>query len=900
MEGYPRYILFILNLRRRSLKVPFFGLNKEPQQVLAMGDRGDRYTPSHNRDRDHDRDRRDRGDDRYPHEDRRAPGDMPRFTGREDSRANGHEFSFEHSRQLPTTDSYRPDSNDQRSSRVPNGGARRGAGRSGAPRGRGGGNFPRGSRDGKPFVFHAPVPAHERPILYFDTREKTPELMEGMASGSGDRFKEDIGNESGDEYEGEEGKDDTLDTPMEMSDDDQDAESGGAPKDKLEEEKREKVEKKPDVISMIRAFKKQITSTRNEVAENDDFIPFSFVDDAVQQHSESESEYEAEREREEGRKMRRANDGHRVVEHHGRSRDLSRGDLKSPSAGDFSHRDALYSRVDEKRPLQDTGPPGASTFMATSIALSTPPGLGEPIKPNSGEGSKDVSADDHLPKPMKSSNNNEGNIPWPPPPTSVPALVDIPKKRKFGEIDRRNVGSTTIDGNVKPEWAIKPDSGVDPTPWIRGGADHSKSLETTDWLHKEITDFMAYIQPRAYEHAIRRDLVQRVRQVITNLWPDVDVRVFGSFAAELYLPTSDVDLVVVSKSFVELDLPKYNQRQSLNKLASALKKSGITTWQDLQIVASAKVPIVKFTDSTTNIHVDISFENSSGLVANETFQRWKVDYPAMPVLVVLIKHFLSIRGLNEPYQGGLGSFSVTCMVVSMLQLLPSVRSGAIDPRLHLGVMLLEFLELYGRNINTRVVGIRVDDNAPGYFKKAGVFNVNNNHKVWQLCIQDPHDPENDVAKSSFQISLILRCFEDAYDALVKQMALLDSLPFEKRVGRSILGVIIGANYRNISLMRQNLKYVYQQKYGLLDAEDRMETQETRSPAITAKEKREKNVGGNSAPEPQKLRGLEQSYEKRDSRKTRKDARGKERTRERRGKAAGGGGGPKDKEVIVID
>ncbi|KAH0608142.1 uncharacterized protein H6S33_002194 [Morchella sextelata] len=886
-----------------------------------MGDRGDRYTPSHSRDndRDYDHDRRDRGGDRYPHDDRRPPSEMPRFTGREDSRANGHEFSFEHSRQLPT-DSYRPDSNDQRS-RAPPSGPRRGAGRSGSSRGRGGGNFARGGRDGKPFVFHAPVPAHERPILYFDTREKTPELMEGMAPGSGDRFKEDIedgvneGQVEG-EYECEEKKDDTMDTPMEMSGNEGEAESGSAPKDKVGEEKVGKSEKKPDVISMIRAFKKQTATTRNEVAENDDFIPFSFIDEPAapqQQQSESESEYEAEREREEGRKMRRANDGHRIVEHHGRSKDLSSGDLKSPSAGGFSHRDALYSRVDEKKPVQDFGPPGASTFMAAPAALSAPPGLGEPIKLNLEEGSKKVSTVEHLPKPAKSFNNKDGDMPWPPPPpsplTSVPAPppppptgvgihMDIPKKRKFDEFNRkRNVNPATADGNVKPEWAIKPGSGVDPIPWVRGGADHSRSLETTDWLHKEITDFMAYIQPRAYEHAIRRDLVHRVRQVITNLWPDVDVRVFGSFAAELYLPTSDVDLVVVSKSFVEFDLPKYNTRQSLNKLAGALKKSGITTWQDVQVIASAKVPIIKFTDSITKIHVDISFENSSGLVANETFQRWKIEYPAMPVLVVLIKHFLSIRGLNEPYQGGLGSFSVTCMVISMLQLLPSVRSGAVDPRLHLGVMLLEFLELYGKNINTSVVGIRVDDNAPGYFRKTGVFNVNPNHKTWQLCIQDPHDPENDVAKSSYQISLILQCFADAYDALVKQMALLDSLPFEKRAGRSILGVIIGANYRNISSMRETLKHVYRQKYGSLDVEDIMETREAKGPVITAKEKREKNVGGISATKPKRLRGLEQPHEKRDSRKAKKEARVKERAMEKE-KAAGGG--LKDKEVIIID
>lgn len=311
-----------------------------------------------------------------------------------------------------------------------------------------------------------------------------------------------------------------------------------------------------------------------------------------------------------------------------------------------------------------------------------------------------------------------------------------------------------------------------------------------------------------------------MRTVITSVWPDTDVRVFGSFAAELYLPTSDVDLVVVSESFAWYDLPKYTNRRDLQRLGTSFRQMGMN---DVQVVAKAKVPIVKFVDSLTGISVDISFENASGMVANETFQRWKKAYPAMPILVLLIKHYLSIRGLNEPYVGGLGSFSVTCLVISLLQLLPSVRSGRIDPRLHLGVMLLEFLELYGKNFNTEIVGIRVDEDAPGYFLKAGVFEVKEHLiKPYQLVIQDPNNPSNDVSKSSYGIRLILSCFSDAYDALVAQMTLLDGLPFSERIGRSILGVIIGGNYSYAERQRNKMREVYRSKIGALEDAEAMQ------------------------------------------------------------------------------
>lgn len=299
------------------------------------------------------------------------------------------------------------------------------------------------------------------------------------------------------------------------------------------------------------------------------------------------------------------------------------------------------------------------------------------------------------------------------------------------------------------------------------------------------------------------------------MWPDTDVRVFGSFAAELYLPTSDIDLVIISENYAHYDIPKYSNRKSLLALASRLQSARICV-RPPQVVLGAKVPIIKFVDATTGISVDISFENASGMVANETFQKWKKKYPAMPILVLLIKHFLSMRGLNEPYAGGLGSFSVTCMVISLLQLLPSVRSGLVDPRLHLGVMLLEFLELYGKNFNTDTVGIRVDEEAPGYFNKKGLFNSKMG-KEYQLVIQDPNNPENDISKASFAIKLILSTFADAYDALLRQMAMLDKLPFAERVSRSILGVIIGGDYSEVEKQRTVMKNIYDKIIGDKDA-----------------------------------------------------------------------------------
>ena len=129
----------------------------------------------------------------------------------------------------------------------------------------------------------------------------------------------------------------------------------------------------------------------------------------------------------------------------------------------------------------------------------------------------------------------------------------------------------------------------------------------------------------------------------------------------------------------------------------------------------AKVPLVKFVDRTTAIKVDVSFENDTGVIANDTFALWKKQFPAMPLLVTIIKQFLMMRGMNEVQHGGLGGFSVTCLVTSLLQNMPRVQSGELIPEQNLGEILIEFLDFYGNQLDTTRTGITMDP--PGYFDK---------------------------------------------------------------------------------------------------------------------------------------------------------------------------------------
>lgn len=236
-------------------------------------------------------------------------------------------------------------------------------------------------------------------------------------------------------------------------------------------------------------------------------------------------------------------------------------------------------------------------------------------------------------------------------------------------------------------------------------------------LHKEIMDFYHFVKPLEFEQKIRDKLIEDLNGRVAHQFPGAEIRSFGSFPAGLYLPTADMDVVMLSKAF-RLNGSTIYGRNSIRKIEAFLRNSDMVLSGSLEIILGAKVPLVKYVDKLTGLKVDISFENNTGLVANDTFQQYKKLYPAMPMIVTVIKHFLAMRGLNEPVNGGIGGFSVICLVVSLLQQMPQVQSKNMVPEHNLGEVLMEFFNLYGNEFNSVTTGISI--NPPSYFSKVRI------------------------------------------------------------------------------------------------------------------------------------------------------------------------------------
>ena len=241
-------------------------------------------------------------------------------------------------------------------------------------------------------------------------------------------------------------------------------------------------------------------------------------------------------------------------------------------------------------------------------------------------------------------------------------------------------------------------------------------------LHKEICDFYDFVKPQDFEQSMRLDLLDRIRRSMQEYTRACYVHSFGSFAAGLYLPDADMDIVVVTDSFTKESIPQIGFGRSIYNISKWVVANGLAKNGSVETIAKAKVPLVKFVDRLTGIRVDMSFENMTGIQANTTFAAWKAQYPVMPILVTVVKQFLLMRGLNEVVNGGLGGFSVTCLVVSLLQNMPRIQSGELSAEQHLGEILLEFLDFYGNQFDLSRTAIQL--NPPALVSKVSVPSCN--------------------------------------------------------------------------------------------------------------------------------------------------------------------------------
>ncbi|UJR13771.1 hypothetical protein I4U23_000781 [Adineta vaga] len=184
-------------------------------------------------------------------------------------------------------------------------------------------------------------------------------------------------------------------------------------------------------------------------------------------------------------------------------------------------------------------------------------------------------------------------------------------------------------------------------------------------LHYEILQFYQFMIPTEEEHAVRQQVINRITNVINQYLPTASVDIYGSYKTGLYLPMSDIDLIVHSKD------GRQWRPEELEALMLVLREAfcrhRICTQEGIQLLNGATVPIIKLTDRRTDVKVDMSFNMNNGLRSAQLILHYLEVYPSLKYLVYVLKQYLLQLNLNEVWTGGISSYSLILMLVCFFQ-----------------------------------------------------------------------------------------------------------------------------------------------------------------------------------------------------------------------------------------
>ncbi|KAF7509583.1 hypothetical protein GJ744_007621 [Endocarpon pusillum] len=158
-----------------------------------------------------------------------------------------------------------------------------------------------------------------------------------------------------------------------------------------------------------------------------------------------------------------------------------------------------------------------------------------------------------------------------------------------------------------------------------------------------------------------------------------------------------------------------------------------------------------------------------------------------------------IRGLSDVAFGGLGGFSIICLVTSLIQ--HHVPPGQVP---NLGYLLLNFFYFYGHVFNKQEIAIRLEP--PSFVRKDQYTPFHyNSDKPNRLAIVDPNKADNNISGGTAEIDLIFRCFSNAYSQLSARMAERQDAG---TTSKSLLVDLLGGDFEAYGQQRERLRRIY--------------------------------------------------------------------------------------------
>ncbi|KAF5340170.1 hypothetical protein D9758_014993 [Tetrapyrgos nigripes] len=327
----------------------------------------------------------------------------------------------------------------------------------------------------------------------------------------------------------------------------------------------------------------------------------------------------------------------------------------------------------------------------------------------------------------------------------------------------------TSDNVTAPQETIPPlltlkgskESTVREKPYPRGAVkdftkDDTEYVAPWTKLHFDIAQFFHYVRPTPKEQFAYSKLTDRLKRTLQAVKSD---------GAESKI-AMDID---INFDFGSAKLPVSKKIRLMYKAIKAMKREGlISEVADKDLVPWARVPVIncETTLDLGSVSVDITFrgnyDSSSVTIIFEFFNKM----PALRPLLMVLKQFLLMRKLHKPFEGGLGSYPLMCMIISFLQVNYNRRpQDYIDEPFKnrsLGVLLKDFLFYYGSQFPYSKVYIDVQRGL--VLPRTSKEWVHKAHQTKQVAILCPVEGV-DAGRATRAMPTIKRVFMEAYETL---------------------------------------------------------------------------------------------------------------------------------------
>ncbi|OQS03776.1 hypothetical protein THRCLA_21068 [Thraustotheca clavata] len=183
------------------------------------------------------------------------------------------------------------------------------------------------------------------------------------------------------------------------------------------------------------------------------------------------------------------------------------------------------------------------------------------------------------------------------------------------------------------------------------------------WLHNKGKEIIPDV---AEFTATRQAIFERVSRIVSQLqFKDhlIGLDVFGSSNNFFGTKDSDMDMCLVLPSGVELSS---TEKQDILKMLVDMLPSDLFSSIDTGRL-TARIPIVMFHDTTSDIDCDVCVENALALRNTRLLRTYALADPRVRILAYFIKAWVKSREMNNAAQGTLSSYGYLLMLIHYLQ-----------------------------------------------------------------------------------------------------------------------------------------------------------------------------------------------------------------------------------------